>query len=135
MKLCATEGEEQAALFEWAKWNAGRYPELDLIFHIPNGSYKSLPTARRFQREGLRAGVPDICLPVGRSGYHALFIELKRKSGGRVSEVQKEWIRKLEAAGNRAAVCHGWEEAAKTIAAYLGLSGESRRSRSADLSE
>ena len=32
MKLCATEGEEQAALFEWAKWNAGRYPELDLIF-------------------------------------------------------------------------------------------------------
>lgn len=44
-----------------------------------------------------RSGVPDriVLLPGGRIA----FVELKRPKGGRVSELQKYWANKLEAAG------------------------------------
>lgn len=34
-------------------------------------------TAVALKRQGVKAGVPDICLPVARNGYHGLHIELK----------------------------------------------------------
>ena len=68
---------------------------------------------------GLRKGVPDICLPVGRGGYHALYIELKRVKGGRVSPDQRQMLADLNAEGNFAVVCRGAEDAKKLILAYL----------------
>lgn len=114
-----TEAQEQEALFAWARLNENQYPELGLMFHVPNGSYKSIASARKFRREGLRAGVPDICLPIGRNGFNALYIELKRIKGGKVSEDQKSWIEALNEAGNKAVVCRGWEKAAEVIKGYL----------------
>lgn len=70
--------------------------------------------------EGLRRGVPDICLPVARGGYHGLYIELKRLHGGRVSPEQLEWIDALNQQGYCACVCKGWEAAAAEIGKYLG---------------
>ena len=32
-----TEDTEQAHIFAWAAWARGKYPELDLLHHIPNG--------------------------------------------------------------------------------------------------
>ena len=32
-----TEEVEQVQLFEWAQWASGKYPELGLMHHIPNG--------------------------------------------------------------------------------------------------
>lgn len=32
-----TEDTEQAHIFAWAAWASGKYPELDLMHHIPNG--------------------------------------------------------------------------------------------------
>ena len=32
-----TESQEQIALFQWAKSVQGKYPELRLLHHIPNG--------------------------------------------------------------------------------------------------
>ena len=32
-----TEAEEQIALFEWARLQTGRFPELALLYHVPNG--------------------------------------------------------------------------------------------------
>ena len=34
---CPTEGVEQATLFSWAQMRTYWYPELTLMFHIPNG--------------------------------------------------------------------------------------------------
>ena len=31
-----TEAEEQIALFEWARLQTGRFPELALLYHVPN---------------------------------------------------------------------------------------------------
>lgn len=117
--IAPTEGEEQATLFHMAAMRLHKYPELALLYHIPNGGLRSKSEAGRMRHEGVKSGVPDICLPVARGGFHALYIELKRTKGGKVSENQKHWISALTAAGNCAAVCYGWQEAWTLIENYL----------------
>lgn len=114
-----TENQEQQLLFEWAALSAGRWPELALMYHIPNGGSRSKSEAGRFKAEGVKSGVPDICLPVARGGYHGLYIELKRVKGGRVSPAQQGWIAALRDQGYCACVCKGWDDAAHIIKAYL----------------
>lgn len=114
-----SEGTEQATLFSWAKMQEHKWPELRLLFHIPNGGSRGKVEAARFKAEGVKAGVPDLFLPVARGPYHGLFIEMKRRKGGRVSDEQTAWIAALRGQGYLAHVCRGWEEAATLIAGYL----------------
>lgn len=114
-----TESQEQQLLFEWAALSAGRWPELALMYHIPNGGSRSKSEAGRFRAEGVKAGVPDICLPAARGGYHGLYIELKRIKGSRVSTAQQGWIAALRDQGYYACVCKGWDDAAHVIKKYL----------------
>lgn len=116
-----TESVEQQHLFQWAALQAAAHPELDMLYHIPNGGARSKATAGRLKAEGVRAGVPDLCLPVPRGRFHGLYIELKRQHGGQTSPAQRDWLDRLGAQGYAAAVCHGWEDAARTIMAYLRL--------------
>lgn len=48
-------------------------------------------------RTGTRRGVPDVCLPVARCGFHGLYVEMKRrqKSLSHVSDDQNVWIQAL----------------------------------------
>lgn len=114
-----TEDAEQMQLMRWADLMANRYPELRMLFHIPNGGSRGKAEAGRFRAMGVRPGVPDLCLPVAVGGHHGLYIELKRVKGGRVSEEQAAWQAELRARGYVAEVCHGWEEAARVIEGYL----------------
>ena len=113
------ESKEQEALFEWAELVSGTYPELKLLFAIPNGSHKSIATAMRFKREGLKPGVPDICLPVARGDYHGLYIELKRVAGGKLSVNQGNWLNALNEQGYFAVECEGFDKAREVIERYL----------------
>lgn len=113
------EDTEQAHIFAWATWAQGKYPELDLMHHIPNGGRRSKSEAARFKTQGVKAGVPDICLPCARGGYHGLYIELKRTKGGKLSAAQKEWIDALRGQGYKAIVCYGFDEAREVIISYL----------------
>lgn len=114
-----TEAQEQFALFRWAAYEAGRWPELHLLYHIPNEGKRSVVTGGRMRQEGLKKGVPDICLPVARGRYHALYIELKRTKGSKTSPEQKAWIAALRAEGCRAEICMGWDAAREVITEYL----------------
>jgi hypothetical protein len=112
------EHAEQVALMRWAALHVRRYPGLELLFAIPNGGRRDAVTGARLKAEGVKAGVPDLLLPWPAGGWHGLFIELKAP-GGRVTVAQKRWIEWLRAAGYRAEVCYGWEEAAKVMMEYL----------------
>lgn len=114
-----TENAEQAALFDWAALSAGRYPELRLLHAIPNGGQRDGRTAAVLQRTGVKSGVPDLCLPVARGGFHGLYIELKRVKGGVLSINQKTWLGLLAREGYKAVMCRGWLEARDTILNYL----------------
>lgn len=113
------EDREQATLFSWAQMKSRAFPELELMYHIPNGGFRTKTEAARFRCEGVKAGVPDVCLPVARGGFHGLYIELKRREGGKVSENQSKWIANLKQQNYEAVVCKGWEAAADAIIKYL----------------
>lgn len=119
MNACPTESQEQQTLFEWAELQQQAHPQLKLMFHVPNEGRRSVVTGRRLKSEGMKKGVPDICLPVARRGYHGLFIEMKRLKGGRVSDEQNQWLALLKSEGYAACVCQGWAEAADYILWYL----------------
>lgn len=114
-----TEAEEQVLLFRWAEVRRLKYPELDMLFHVPNGGSRNKAEAARLKTEGVKSGVPDIWLPVPRGKYHGLVIELKRIRGGKTSKEQVQWITSLNLHGYRAVVCRGWLEAKTIIEAYL----------------
>lgn len=112
-----SEHAEQCALVEAIAWHANQRPALALLYAIPNGGARHKATAGRLKAEGVRAGVPDLCLPVARGGYHGLYIELKARHG-RASEVQRWWLGRLAAEGYHAAVCWGCDDAERLILAY-----------------
>ena len=113
-----TESEHQILVMQWAKLSEGKYPELELLHHIPNGGQRSITTATRLKKEGVKAGVPDLFLPVARGGYHGLYIEMK-KEGGRLSNNQKYWIKKLKEQDYNVEVCLGFEEAKNELSKYI----------------
>ena len=91
----------------------------EYMFAIPNGGYRHYRTAADLKSEGVKSGVPDIMLPVARGGYYGLFIEMKRTSGGRVSESQQKFLKTLNDNGYLAVVCKGFEQAQEAILKYL----------------
>ena len=113
-----SESIEQINLFRWAVLNEAAHPELLLLHHIPNGGKRDKKTAARLKMEGVKAGVPDICLPVSRGKYHGLYIELKT-GANKTTDNQDAWLDALSKQEYYTAVCYGWEEAAKTIEGYL----------------
>lgn len=116
-----SEAQEQADLFRWAELQSGAYPELRLLYHIPNGGSRPKTEAAKFKGQGVKSGVPDLCLPVARGKFHGLYIELKRRSGGRVSDTQKKWLSALQDQGYAVIVCRGWDCAREAIMEYLKL--------------
>ncbi len=118
----ATESQEQAALFQWIRLQ----PEIKHIaFSTANGAQLAGSAKKRaMQMNNLKAtgflvGTPDIVIPVARKPYSAMFIELKRKKGGNVSENQKNVLKALSDAGNCCVVAYGCDDAIKHIKEYL----------------
>lgn len=109
---------EQTYLFQWAYFMENRYPELRLMFHVPNGGKRNLSEAKRLKAAGVKSGVPDLFLPVARGKWFGLFIEMKYGKNT-TTKNQKEWIADLTEQGYRVEVCYGWEQASKIIEEYL----------------
>lgn len=109
----------QVALFRWVELQKRVYPDLALLFAIPNGGERNAIVAAKMKAEGVRRGVPDLFLPVPRGLWHGLFIELK---AGRntASPEQKEWIARLSAQGYRVEVMRDdWLKVTELIVNYL----------------
>lgn len=114
-----SEHSEQCAVVDWARHMNGQYPELSLLFAVPNGAVvPNFALVQKLKSEGLRPGVPDLCLPVVRGEWHGLFIEMK-KAGGITSKEQREFIRGVLEQGYEAVICHSADEAIETLERYL----------------
>jgi hypothetical protein len=92
------------------------------FYHIPNGGRRNMLEALKFKRMGVKAGIPDICIPVARKGYHGAYGELKRLVGGRVSEAQEYWMEELKRQGYYVFVGKGADEFIQQVKNYLGAS-------------
>lgn len=116
------EHDEQTRIIRWADWcplpEGGKVG--DYLFAIPNGGARTAITGALLKAEGVRAGVPDLCLCLPRGGFHGLYIELKAGKG-RMSESQKIWQERLRAQQYRAECCYGADEAIALIREYVGV--------------
>ena len=117
------EHHEQVAFFTWAAYARGEHPELALLFAVPNGGHRHGAVAAKLRAEGVRAGVPDVCLPVARCEadgrrYNALWIEMKAP-GGQLRPAQRQWRDLLTQHGGAYRVCRSWVEARAVTLAYL----------------
>lgn len=116
-----TEHSEQVALFEWADLmvRSGKYPELKWMFAVPNGGHRYMTVAKKLKAEGVKAGVPDVLLPVGSiNGHLGLAIEMKF-SKNKTTENQDKWLFGLQELGWKTAVCYSFEQATEQIEGYL----------------
>ncbi len=115
-----SESTEQMRVINWARYNEYRAPELKLLHHIPNGGSRNKAEAANLKAQGVKAGVPDLCLPVPCGGAYGLYIEMKFGSN-KPTEKQKWWLEQLKKYGYITKVCWTAEEAIETIADYLGI--------------
>lgn len=114
------EGQEQAALLSEIEL---RYPQVfELIYHVPNGGHRHKLVAMKLKQQGVKAGVPDLVLPMARGGFFGLYIEFKATvDPAAVSASQAACIRRLNEQGYLAVVCRGHFDAMEQIRAYLRL--------------
>ena len=90
-----SEHQEQSALIAWARMTESHWPELALLHAIPNGGWRHPATGKKLKAEGLKPGVPDLCLPVARHGYNGLYLEIKSQKG-RVRKEQRWWLEMIK---------------------------------------
>lgn len=88
------------------------------VFHIPNGGSRNKMEAANLKRQGVKAGVPDLCFPVALRGYHGLFIEMKAGKN-KTTENQDAWLDLLARNGYCVRVCYGFYEAMTVIDWYF----------------
>jgi len=113
------EHRAQCAVIAWRDQAVIKWPELRLLHAIPNGGKRDVATARKLRAEGVVAGIPDLCLPVARKGYHGLYIEMKA-GDKQVTPIQREVGELLEGQGYMVAVCNSADLAICRIEEYLG---------------
>ena len=116
----ASERQHQQAVMKWARQPSirDRWPELALLHHIKNETTGGAAEVAADKAMGVKKGVPDLCLPVTRGGFHGLYIEMKTPSG-RASDAQRWWMMELTKQGYRAVVCHGYDAAVAELCWYL----------------
>lgn len=113
-----TETKIQQGIIKWAKMQSCAQPELKLLYAIPNGANVPIVNRKRLVAEGMKKGIPDLCLPIPRRDYGALYIEVKTQKGN-LSKDQKEMINLLEQNGNCVIVVRTVFQAVDGIMSYL----------------
>ena len=114
-----TESSEQQAVITWVDAMQIKYPELEWMYHVPNEGKRSRYIGNKLKKEGLKPGVPDLCLPVPKQGYIGLYIEMKR-SDNKPTDNQMKWLKALAGFGHYTIVCYSAEEAIKVLEWYVG---------------
>jgi hypothetical protein len=127
MKIKILEHDHQVFVIDWCNIMArGKYPMLKYIYAVPNGARVARSTANKLKAEGMKAGVPDLCLPYPKYSkkdkevYHGLYIEMKsRDTRGALSQDQKDWLEYLDSVGYKTAIAWTGDEARQVIKEYL----------------
>lgn len=115
------EHQIQCAFIEWVRiMQNSKWPELELLYAIPNGGFRHISVAAKLKAEGAKAGVLDMHLPVPRGPWHSLFLETK-KPGGNMSPEQKEFAWLAMKQGNLVKVCDSVDKLIRVTEDYLVL--------------
>jgi hypothetical protein len=110
----------QIALLQWAEYvHVGQHTLADWLHHSPNGGARSKIEAAILKAMGVKAGEPDLVLPIATKKHCHGYWELKASPNERPTDKQIERHSMLRAGGAYVRVCHRWDEAALDMLAYL----------------
>ena len=113
LKSIPSERDEQIAFVKWIKLKGYR------VVASANGGSRNLIEAVNLKRMGVSKGFPDIFVPLVSGNLSGFFVEMKRRSGGKATNEQKEWIDYLNENGYFAVVSYGCEEAINYFNYYI----------------
>lgn len=119
-----SEDAHQIALFRFYDFAQTMIPELAFAFHPPNGGVRAKQTAYRLKQMGVRAGVPDVLIPIPRSPYIGLAIEMKYGKN-KPTIHQQQYLEMFSSYGWKTAVCYDWTHAAALSCQYFSVDPES----------
>lgn len=122
------EKHEQESYFSWLNYIRYQGDRVqDFAYAIPNGAFLAGNPAKRaiqanyLTKQGMKAGVPDVCLAIAVLPFHGLYIEFKRIGASSPQPNQLEWHARLRKQGYCVHVCHGFEAAKAITLWYLKL--------------
>ncbi|TWP31903.1 VRR-NUC domain-containing protein [Apibacter muscae] len=98
-------------------WFNIQYPK-ETIFAIPNGGKRNALEAKIMKGEGVLAGVSDLFIMKPSKNYSGFFIEMKIGKG-KLSEYQKEFLKKAQNKGYKTAVCYSLDDFTKEVNNYM----------------
>lgn len=111
-----SEQDEQIAAM---KWLALKYPDIfKVTMAIPNEGKTSWYGGQRMKMAGVKAGAPDLLLPIASKNKHGLFIEMKSRQG-KLRPNQSEMHELIRAQGYSVVTCYGVDEFIETAQDYL----------------
>lgn len=73
MNVTESEDQAQRLIFDWARWQQGKYPQLKAMYHAANEGKRSARAGAELKRQGMKPGVSDICLPYASGKYNNLY--------------------------------------------------------------
>jgi hypothetical protein len=88
------------------------------FYHCPNGGNRNYKEAAKMKREGVKAGIPDICICEPRGAYHGFYIELK-VGYNKPSNKQQEVMDQLKVRGYKVEWSNSLDEVIDLIDEYL----------------
>lgn len=115
--LTGVEHQHQVTVATWALLHERKYPELALLYAIPNGGQRHAAVASKLKAEGVKPGVLDLNLPVARGGFLGLWIEMKAGTNT-TTDHQDRWINGLAGQGHLVALCWTADWAIEILADY-----------------
>jgi len=110
---CLSEDAECFLFADWLRAEGIPFSHLPLSTYTPSWTVKA-----RNKRLGVSPGVPDyiIALP-----HMLLWIEMKKKKGGRVAPAQTEWLDRLSIYPvSQAFLAHGFSAAKEIVSRFRG---------------
>ncbi len=116
--LKISEHQLQASYFDWVRVMEKQDPTYSAIFAIPNGGMRDIRTAVKLKKEGVRAGVWDVHIPISKDGWAGMWIEMKVKPN-KLTPEQKAFGALMQDAGHKLAVAYSFEEARAQTLVYL----------------
>lgn len=104
----------QCACIRWFRMQFPQY----ICFAIPNGGHRNIQTAALLKKEGVLAGVADLCVLVPTRFFHGLFIEMK-VGKNRQTEQQKSFGEYAVKQGYAYEVCYDLDSFIDVVTEYL----------------
>lgn len=111
----------QRACIKWVELKKTSYPDLEYLFHVPNGGKRTAAEAGILKATGVRPGVPDLLLPLPSptGQYRGLALELKSPKG-RLTPQQLKWLIRLSQDDYFCAVIRNLDDFIRCIEMWYG---------------